>query len=630
LTPPAALAYGQTFTATVKGGAAGARVKDTAGNALATSYVWSFTTEPAPPPILLIGSTANPFSTYAGEILRAEGFSFSTLDISLVSPGILAFFDVVVLGETALTPTQVTTLTNWVQGGGNLIALRPDKQLASLLGLADAGATLTNGYLLIDTASGPGAGLVGETIQFHGPADRYTLNGATAVATLYSSATAATSSPAVSLRSVGTSGGQAAAFTYDLARSVVYTRQGNPAWAGQERDGVLPIRPDDLFFGAKVGDVQPDWVNTAKLAIPQADEQQRLLANLVVSMARDRKPLPRFWYFPRDEKAAIVMTGDDHANGGTAGRFDQYIAASPPGCSVVNWECARSTAYIYANSPLTNAQAQSYVSQGFEVAQHIYITSPIGCGDWTAATLDSLYYAPQRSSFAASYPGVPPPVTNRTHCVTWSDWATQPKVERTYSIRLDTNYYHYPGSWIGSKPGFMTGSGMVMRFADLDGTAIDVYQAHTNMDDEASQPYPATVDALLDKALGPEGYYGFFVANMHADQVSSPGSDAIVASAQARGVPIISAKQLLDWIDGRNGSRFETFTWSGNTLGFSIAVATGANGLQAMLPVQGPNGRLQSISRNGTPAAFAIQTIKGVEYAVFPAAGGTYSATYPG
>ena len=40
------------------------------------------------------------------------------------------------------------------------------------------------------------------------------------------------------------------------------------------------------------------------------------------------------------------MTGDDHGDGGTAGRFDQYIAASPPGCSVVDWECIRSTSYI--------------------------------------------------------------------------------------------------------------------------------------------------------------------------------------------------------------------------------------------------------------------------------------------
>ena len=80
--------------------------------------------------------------------------------------------------------------------------------------------------------------------------------------------------------------GQAAAFTYDLARSVVYTRQGNPDWAGQERDGSPPIRPDDMFY--------PDWIDLDKVAIPQADEQQRLLVNLILHMNADRKPLPRF------------------------------------------------------------------------------------------------------------------------------------------------------------------------------------------------------------------------------------------------------------------------------------------------------------------------------------------------
>ena len=36
-----------------------------------------------------------------------------------------------------------------------------------------------------------------------------------------------------------------------------------------------------------------------------------------------RMPLPRFWYFPHGKKAVVVMTGDDHGNGGTSGRFDQ-------------------------------------------------------------------------------------------------------------------------------------------------------------------------------------------------------------------------------------------------------------------------------------------------------------------
>ena len=136
---------------------------------------------------------------------------------------------------------------------------------------------MPTGYLKVDTTTPPGAGIVGQTIQFHGTADRYTTNGAQAIATLYESAGTATTNPAVTLRSVGQNGGQAAAFTYDLARSIVYTRQGNPAWSGDERDGTSPIRSDDLFFGAKQGDVQPDWVDLNKVAIPQADEQQRLL-----------------------------------------------------------------------------------------------------------------------------------------------------------------------------------------------------------------------------------------------------------------------------------------------------------------------------------------------------------------
>src|SRR5436190_721729 len=169
--------------------------------------------------------------------------------------------------------------------------------------------------------------------------------------------------PAVTLRQVGPNGGQIATFTYDLARSIVYTRQGNPAWAGQERDGTAPIRSDDLFFGG----AQADWIDLAKVAIPQADEQQRLLANMINFMSRDRKPLPRFWYLPRGLKAAVVMTGDDHGNNGTEGRFNIYTANSPSGCSVSDWQCVRATSYIYPSTPIGPTQAAAYAANGLEI-----------------------------------------------------------------------------------------------------------------------------------------------------------------------------------------------------------------------------------------------------------------------
>ncbi len=129
------------------------------GNALASTVAWSFTIEPVPPPILLVTGSSNPFSSYTAEILKAEGLNeFATVDASLLSTSFLSFFDVAVVGNVPLSASAVSALTTWVNGGGNLIALRPDKQLAGLLGLTDAGTTLANGYMLVNTASGPGAG----------------------------------------------------------------------------------------------------------------------------------------------------------------------------------------------------------------------------------------------------------------------------------------------------------------------------------------------------------------------------------------------------------------------------------------------------------------------------------------
>lgn len=113
-----------------------------------------------------------------------------------------------------------------------LLKGRPDKQLATLLGIADVGTTLSNGYLLVNTSNGPGTGIVGRTVQFHGTADLYLPSGASTVAALYSSASTAISYPAVTLRTGIGADGNAAALTYDLTRSIVSTRQGNPAWAG--------------------------------------------------------------------------------------------------------------------------------------------------------------------------------------------------------------------------------------------------------------------------------------------------------------------------------------------------------------------------------------------------------------
>lgn len=569
-------------------------------------------------PILLVGSAASPYTAYYAEILKAEGLNYyRRTDLADVTATTLAAHDVVLLAETALTAAQVSMFTTWTNGGGRLIAMRPDKQLAGLLGLTATTGTLGDAYLRIDTAAAPGTGLTADTIGFHGTADRYTLNGATAVATLYDDATTATANPAVTLRTAGS--GQAAAFTYDLAKSVVQTRQGNIAWAGQQRDGTDGYEAAEMFFGTNG---QADWNDLGKALIPIADEQQRLLANLVGLMDAPKKPLPRFWYFPRDVKAVVVMSGDDHGIGGTVGRWDSYIGQSPAGCSVADWECVRGSSYIYTNDPMTAAQAQAYTDEGFEVGVHV----TTNCKPWgTPADLQSLYSS-QLTAWKAKYGSLPGPSSSRTHCVEWDDWATQAKTKLANGIRLDMDYYYYPSALVQDRPGYFNGTGMIMKFADTDAGVIDEYQATTQLTDESGQSYPSTITALLDGAYGSKGYYAAIGANIHTDFAASSASDAVIAAARARGVPVVSGRQMLTWLDGRNGSAFTGLAWSGSSLTFGIT--GGTRGLRAMVPVNSASGTLTGISRQGQAVPYRIETIKGTAYAFFDGTVGSYTAVY--
>lgn len=575
-------------------------------------------------PIVVITNGSSNFGRFYAEILRTEGFNeFSVVDIGSVTASTLSNYDVAILAKVPVTSAQATMLTNWVMAGGNLIAMDPAPQLASLLGITPTGGTLSNGYVLIDKGTKAGAGIIGETIQFHGTAQQSTLSGAAALATLYSTSTTPTQYPAVTLRSIGSNGGQAAAFMYDLATSIVYTRQGNPAWIGQERDGLPPRRSNDLFYGPAAFDPQPNWIDMAKVEIPQADEQQRFLANLIIEMNADRKPLPRFWYLPHGYKAAVVMTGDDHNHNGTAPRFEQYLAASPPNCSLDDWECVRGTSYIFPGTPITDAQVAAFEAAGFEIGLHVNT----GCGDYTQESLE-YDYTTQIADFYSIFPSAAPLTTERHHCIVFSDWSTGPKVQLNHGIRLDTNYYYWPASWVNNVPGHFTGSAMPMRFADLDGSLIDVFQVVSQMTDESGQEFPFTIDTFLDRALGEEEHYGVYTVNAHTDVPQIIESDATVASAQERGVPVISARQLLKWLDARNASTFTALSWSNGVLNFGIERAAGANGLRAMLPFRAGNMSLSTISRGSTDVPFEVISVKGLEYAAFAAVSGNYVATY--
>jgi hypothetical protein len=60
----------------------------------------------------------------------------------------------------------------------------------------------------------------------------------------------------------------------------------------------------------------------------------------------------------------------------------------------------------------------------------------------------------------------------------------------------------------------------------------------------------------------------------------------------------------------------------------AIAISAGADNLYAMIPNQAFDRQVSSITINGSPVTFTVETIKGRSYAVFPATTGNVVATY--
>lgn len=629
---PAGLLEADTnYTVTIASGAA-----DVRGVALGSDYSWSFTTgasaapinssQGAGGPILVVTAPGDPYGSYYAEILRTEGIPyFSVKDTSQLTSSVLAQYMTVLLAQANLSQSQVDVLDSWVSTGGNLVAMRPDKKLAGLLGLTDTGATNVNQYLRVDPSTRAGAGIVSQSIQFKGVADRYVASNAMTVAQLYSDATTSTTHPAVTTRVVGQ--GSASAFSYDLARSVIALHQGNQAWSAQDRDRDGVRRTNDLFYGAMNGDNQPDWLDQTKVAIPQADEQQRLLINIMTDAMKKRLPAPRFWYLPGDYKAALVLAGDDHNlsdNEGTRRRFNDWLNLSPIGCSLTDWHCVRASHYVYVGSALTNAQAMQLAGYGFEIGDHPS-DNQLCSDDQSYAELYA-QYSSDMTAWRAKYSGLPKQVTTRYHCYAWNDWDMVSRTNQALGIKYDLNTVAYPVGWVSSRSPMVTGSGMNMRLTDASGAMLDVHQGVTNFDNTAGDS--VAIAAMFDNAVGVNGYYGLF--GSHYDMVANNKyHDTLVSLAKSRNIPVISAEQALEWLSGREQSTISSLSSAmTGQVTFRITTAEGAHGLQAMIPLQDAGGHIVSLLRDNQSVAYRTEVIKGVSYAIFEAQSGEYEARY--
>lgn len=537
-------------------------------------------------PLLLVADPAPrpDFTAYLGEILRAEGFiglrriNFDQVDqIDQVRTGA-----VIIIGSVPLSAGQVAWLQHFVRAGGGLIGIRPDPVLAEIFGVRYLGSSQRDDSLFPIPATG-----ISGPLQLHTVYERVTVQGAEIIAT------GSNGDPLVTFHQFGA--GRAALWTFDLALTIALIRQGNPAWMNQERDLMEGLRASDLFV---------DWIDLERIAIPQADEHQRLLSRMIEEVSP--LPLPRLWYLPDNAPGAIIATGDAH--GSRVSHIEQWLGIV---------ERHNGTASIYYTPPPTDAfgrlsrklrwmlswapvigstisgddplpaphHVQAWRDRGHEFGMHPYVEEGLEAG----------YYRHWSEFIKLGYGPLPPTV--RTHRILWQGWVENAIVQAAYGIRMNLDHYHSgpavrktDGTWT---MGYLNGSGLPLRFVDRDGTVIDVYQQATHLVDEhlmsvfktgyevgfsgeqAAAQSIAQIAASVDRypaALGLQCHVDpFLIGGRIASEVARWFDQTLSYAAQV-GLPIMAAKQWLQFIDARRASDLHEIHWDDQRFSATITI----------------------------------------------------------
>jgi hypothetical protein len=521
-----------------------------------------------------------------------------------------------------LAAAEQDLLRDYVKTGGVLLAMRPTG-MPDVFGVRATGSKPERlvQHFAIDPAAPLARGLVEQPLQYHGEATKYALEGATALARLYEDTGTPPEDPAVTVHHYGK--GSAVAFAFDLAKSVVLMRQGNPRWQNTEGDTLPGYRPMDLF-------VRPDgetFVDPNRLTIPQADEKQRFLANLILRLAR--KPLPRMWYLPGMHKVIVVNTGDGEGNYGAeitpaldacasyGGRFSVYL---------MNWDEARGI------DRTSVEEEAAWRAAGHEVGVHVYGGGQEGEGAYeTLQRAFTTITADLKSKFGHG------PRTARNHTVDWTGWVDMAAIEAESGVGMDFNYCHYIHlENLRPRAGYLTGSGLPQRFIDERGRILPIYQATSHWLDEFfvyNKMSPEQAEQIVIGMVGAarQGAYSALVNSIHpcrftgyrgTDNITPVWPHAIWKHCRDEGIPLWSGEMLLDFVEARNHTRLKNIVWHTDSapgtdrLSFDFHAPSARADLAILIPSEWLRRNLHGLTVDGKTVEIKTETIKGINYAV--------------
>jgi len=570
-------------------------------------------------PILVVLDMAdtNVFARYVTEILKTEGiFSFESIDVSTdqLDSALLRQHRLVI---SAAPSRYRGILEQYVRQGGRLIVLNPGAAYDSLLGVRSSNEILESSYLRANPGNRVGAGISSVPMQCHGGISLLQPTHAVSVANIYFDDSTSTPYAAVGINRFGL--GTSAFFSYDLGRSIVFTRQGHvrSRSADMDADGDGVFRTADLYFHT---------LDYSKLMIPQADEQQKLFIQLIYSLLDEETVLPRVWYFPDESPAIALVTGDSHgiSSQSEIRHLTDYVHDRGGDYSLFEYPSALSPSF---DSLL--------VAMGHSVEPHVYYPR-IGnvffmrIKLWIASWFSPSYFIrpglselEQEVRYASrsfhDKVGRAARVS-RNHFLVWWGWSETAQLLAQYGFKMDLTVTGMDSRKLFAIPngrslrtptgfGYINGSGQPMKYINDRGALIDIFEQLTQVEDDViggmyttDPPNDSTTIStlteknrtLIDESVNK--YHTALVWNFHPEHSVfrwpatvpltwdwfAPTVDHLAQSK----VPMISAEHWLDFVQARHNLSLQNVTYDPRTHkgSFVITSHNDVQGVTIMIP----------------------------------------------
>ena len=279
--------------------------------------------------------------------------------------------------------------------------------------------------------------------------------------------------------------------------------------------------------------------------------------------------------------------------------------------------------------PYPNASAAaSWRQRGHEIGVH-----PIGFADnvslaqgWTTSV----------NYFTAANWGPHGP-TARTHDEEWVGWTEGAQLAVTHGVKMELSAYTWGpaiGDNIGPQAkGYITGSGLPMRFVNQAGAVLPVHQQLTSLIDHqlfindgyselTTIPNGLTFSRqMIDQAVS--DYHTALATQFQADYYQwgevKGWVDGTLDYAASRGLPLWAAQRWSNYTLARDGTTIESpaFDRANGRLVFTLRVPPSSEALSVILPAAAEGAALAGVTVNGVTAAVQLQTINGRASAFF-------------